>query len=318
MITTLQQFAGNERTLSAVQTMLQADRVPQTVMLEGPAGSGRKTLARLMAAGLLCEGETRPCGKCAVCRLVQTGHPDVMEIAPEKDKTAVSVDQIRRVRADAFVRPNQGRCKVYILCGAVRPEAQNAFLKILEEPPAGVYFILLCRHAGDWLETVVSRATLLRLGPVTWQQAQTALPALGLPVDDETRLRLEQSGGLLGELIAPAGKTDPAAAARACAMALAQNDPPAFLVATAGAAGERAQHAPVLEALYALLHGALRHRATQAPASAEETALAKRLSSQQLLAAGQAVQAALDRLPYNPNGTLLFTALCARLFHTQS
>ena len=164
MITTLQQFAGNERTLSAVQTMLQADRVPQTVMLEGPAGSGRKTLARLMAAGLLCEGETRPCGKCAVCRLVQTGHPDVMEIAPEKDKTAVSVDQIRRVRADAFVRPNQGRCKVYILCGAVRPEAQNAFLKLLEEPPKGVYFILLCQSAKGLLPTIISRCSMINLG----------------------------------------------------------------------------------------------------------------------------------------------------------
>ncbi len=116
--------------------------------------------ARALAAALLCRGETPPCGSCRACRKVSRGiHPDVIWVERLPDKTQLSVDQIRQVRADAYVRPNEAPRKVYVIRRAwqMNAAAQNALLKVLEEGPVYAVFLLLAPNDAALLPTIRSR-----------------------------------------------------------------------------------------------------------------------------------------------------------------
>lgn len=135
-------------------------------LIAGGDGDGRAALAGRMAAAYLCEGEDAPCGACRACRKVAAGaHPDVAYTAPAPDKQEIGVDQIRALRADAYIRPNEGRRKVYIIdpADAMNPAAQNALLKVLEEGPAYAAFLLCAAQPGLLLDTVRSRCEQLPL-----------------------------------------------------------------------------------------------------------------------------------------------------------
>lgn len=129
--------------------------------------------ARELAAAALCRGEPpRPCRACRDCRQVFRGtHPDVTAVERRTDKAGklrkeILVEQIRALAADAAVGPNQGAARVYIFpeAEAMNASAQNAFLKLLEEPPARTHFLLCAEDPERLLETVRSRCALLRLG----------------------------------------------------------------------------------------------------------------------------------------------------------
>lgn len=137
-------------------------------LLTGGSADSRAALARRLAAAYLCEGERPPCGACRACRKVSADtHPDVSRTAPAPDKREIAVDQIRSLRADAYIRPNEGRRKVYIIdpADAMNPAAQNALLKVLEEGPSYAAFLLLAERPGLLLDTVRSRCELLALPP---------------------------------------------------------------------------------------------------------------------------------------------------------
>lgn len=319
-MTQLTQFAGNRRTVGALQTMLEQHRVPQTMIFEGPVGSGRRTLARLLAAGLLCEQSRPPCGSCDACRKVLGGiHPDVTAVEPLSGKAAIGVDQIRQVRNEAFVLPGEGRCKVFILRGALNDAAQNAFLKILEEPPAGVYYILLCVHRNELMDTVLSRAVTFSLGSVSFEEAVPVLEAAGLPLDENTRARFAESGGILGNLLSQDHRLSAAGdIAAAAARAIAQDSREAFLRAVAPAVEDRNLYSPVLDGILRLLRDGLTVQLGRPPEDSPYTEctqlLARRLTRSRMLAVGQLITKEQTKLLFNPNGWLFFTALCAGLF----
>ena len=126
-----------------------------------------------LAAAMLCEGEgeKRPCGNCRHCRKSLRGiHPDVMVITRPVDdkgrmKKEIQVEQIRSVISTALIMPNEAEKKVYIIrdAGAMNDNAQNAFLKLLEEPPWFDGFILVTENARLLLETVRSRCVTINL-----------------------------------------------------------------------------------------------------------------------------------------------------------
>ena len=137
-------------------------------LITGWSGDSRAALARRLAAAYLCQGERPPCGKCPPCRKAAAGtHPDVAYTAPAPDKREIAVDQIRALRSDAYIRPNEGRRKVYVIdpADAMNPAAQNALLKVLEDGPAYAAFLLLADQPGMLLDTVRSRCELLALPP---------------------------------------------------------------------------------------------------------------------------------------------------------
>lgn len=137
-------------------------------LITGGSGDSRAALADRLTAAYLCERPNPPCGQCRACRKVGGGaHPDVYRAAPAPDKRELTVDQIRALRADAYVRPNEGRRKVYLInpADAMNPAAQNALLKVLEEGPSYAAFLLCAAQPGLLLDTVRSRCELLALPP---------------------------------------------------------------------------------------------------------------------------------------------------------
>jgi len=153
-------------------------------MIVGPESARRKQTVTTLAASLLCPTETAPCGLCRNCQKAYAGiHPDMIFI--ERQPTAkgplhqnLLVDQIRDVAKDAVVSPNEAIRKVYILPEADRmnSDAQNALLKILEEPPAHTAF-LLCTPAGDALLPTV-RSRCIRVDDFSREEALPPLSDL--------------------------------------------------------------------------------------------------------------------------------------------
>ena len=134
-------------------------------ILSGPAGSGRHTLAGLLAAALVCTGGGEaPCLSCSGCKKALGNiHPDVIRAGGAGDE--LNVARVRAIRSDAYIRPNEAPRKVYILENAqdMNPSSQNALLKLLEEGPAYAAFLLLTDNAAALLATVRSRCQVLTL-----------------------------------------------------------------------------------------------------------------------------------------------------------
>ncbi len=148
------------------------ERASHAYIAASPSGDERERAARGLAAALLCEGAgDRPCGRCRSCRKSLAGiHPDIVSIAPALDaegrkKRGITVDQVRAVVADAQVMPNEAARKVYIFHDAdtMNPSAQNAMLKLLEEPPESAAFVLCAGNPQLLLPTVRSRCAMLRI-----------------------------------------------------------------------------------------------------------------------------------------------------------
>lgn len=131
---------------------------PHTVLVEHD-GEEALRFAREAAAALLCG---KPGCTCGACRRVREGfHPDVQTL--DRENRDIAVDDVRAMRRDAYVAPLESGRKVYIILHAqnMNGAAQNAALKLFEEPPAGVYFILLCDNAQALLQTVRSRCVTI-------------------------------------------------------------------------------------------------------------------------------------------------------------
>jgi len=165
----LSALRGNERLKEQLSRQERGRGLSHAYILSGPAGSGRHTLARLLAGAMLCTGRgERPCGKCPACVKVTKGiHPDVSSVTGPEEGKPITVDRVRQLRADAWIRPNEGERKVYLLEGAdqMNASAQNAMLKLLEEGPPYAVFLLIAGNAGGLLQTVRSRCEELTLTP---------------------------------------------------------------------------------------------------------------------------------------------------------
>lgn len=154
---------GNTRLKENLTSSLARGRVSHFYLISGPEGSGKHTLAKLLAAAILCRDPRRPCGACGPCRKVMDGnHPDVITVDDPEHKT-VAVKIVRKYREDVFIRPNESEYKIYIFPQELGIEGQNALLKILEEPPKYGVFILLTDNPEKLLPTVRSRCTELAL-----------------------------------------------------------------------------------------------------------------------------------------------------------
>lgn len=154
--------------IQTVRRLARRGRLSHAWLLTGPAGSGKHALARTLAQALVCTGEERPCGVCPHCKKAERGiHPDVIAVSPAAGKRDIVVDQVRALRADAYVRPNEARRKVYLIdpASALNDSAQNALLKVLEEGPDYAAFLLIAEAAGQLLPTVRSRCEQLSLLP---------------------------------------------------------------------------------------------------------------------------------------------------------
>ena len=197
----LKELVGNEALKRSVAGM---ERPPHAVIISGVQGSGRHTLARILAQAHVCTGAEPPCGVCRECRLAAQGiHPDVLGLERfvsegDRDKD-VKVATVREIRADAQITPNQAERKVYVIDRPMNLNAQNAMLKLLEEGPPYAAFLILTENSASLLETVRSRCAQLRMGPVSDAEALEWLQRR-FPDREEQTLRsaVRAAEGVLG------------------------------------------------------------------------------------------------------------------------
>ena len=156
---------GNEEQKRYFSGEIAAGRLSHAYILEGPEGSGRHTLA--LAAATALAGNDPEGGK-----IVRGISPDVKVFGVPDDKKTFTVDVVRALREDASIKPNELSFKAYILENTekMNVQAQNAALKLLEEPPEATYFFLLCENARSLLPTVRSRAPVIRMQRFTNEQ----------------------------------------------------------------------------------------------------------------------------------------------------
>ena len=193
---------GNERLKENLSRSISRGRISHFYLISGPAGSGKRTLARLLAAAILCKSSSKPCSNCSACRRVLgAGHPDFITIDDPEKKT-VTVDLIRQARADIYIQPNEADHKIYLFPRAqdMGIPGQNALLKVLEEPPKYGVFILLTDNPEKLLPTVRSRCTELTMTalpePVLKDALRQRFPQMGL---DAIAAAVGRSGGFLGQ-----------------------------------------------------------------------------------------------------------------------
>src|SRR5271168_223332 len=209
-------FHGNAETVHRLRDMLGRKRFPHAVVLAGARGSGKYTLALMLAQAMNCltptiaNGLPDFCGRCSNCvriaqaedlearfaeavetreglrdadkkdtRLFVQTHPDVLIIPPDPPQMMIKVDQVRRVIETIYYRPSEARERVYIFTdSAFMKEAANSLLKVLEEPPEFATFFLLSENAGELLPTIRSRSMVF--------------PLAALPVEEVERYLAEQ------------------------------------------------------------------------------------------------------------------------------
>lgn len=159
---------GNEQLKKNLARSISMGHISHCYLISGPEGVGKRTLARLLAAAILCRGAQKPCMTCPACRKVMAGaHPDFITVDDPEKKT-VPVDLIRQARADMYIQPNESDYKIYLFPRAqdMGLPGQNALLKVMEEPPKYGVFLLLADNPNKLLPTVRSRCTELKLLPL--------------------------------------------------------------------------------------------------------------------------------------------------------
>lgn len=259
------------------------ERFPHAVLLEGEPGSGTDRLAADLARAAVCLSTgDKPCGVCAGCVKAAAGsHPDIFTVDGDANPRAFPVDTIRQIRADAYVRPNEAPRRVFVLLGVQNMSeiSQNALLKILEEPPRSVIFILTAVSAAALLPTVRSRVQIFSAAggsmPENWETAERIARAVLAPAEAE------------------------------------------LVFAAAGLAGNRELFRGVLRQLSMLFRDALAGRSggTTVLSGREETAafLSGGLTRRSLMRMMEETEKARAALELNANTALLAADYCARL-----
>jgi DNA polymerase III delta' subunit len=164
---------GQPAALEAISRAVRNERPPQALLLNGPVGVGKTTLALDLAAGLLClaaDPADRPCRACPACRKVEHGnHPDLHRLAPVGPGQQIPVKLVRTLESDLALLPMEGRWRIAIVEAADRlnDDAQGALLKLLEEPPTGAVIVLAAADTAQLRDTIISRCSRIRLGPVS-------------------------------------------------------------------------------------------------------------------------------------------------------
>ena len=284
-------FDINNPIEKSISAALHSRRFPHAVILEGGSVEGRMALAKEVACALVCSsGGIVPCGVCADCKKATAdSHADILIYSVEDKPKAFKVDIVREIRNKAYIVPNEADRKVFILENShtMGVEGQNAILKILEEPPAYVNFILLCSSKSGFLPTVLSRSAVYNLG-----QAHSA-----------------ESDELPREKVL-------AAATEVAKAVAAVNDIEIVKAASVFEKDQKLLRAtlPVIQEVFA---AALRTKYSAEDGENEfgeiPAMLASRLSRRELLELTEASDSLMNSLKLNANHNLMVTALCTKL-----
>ena len=207
-------FLGNESIKNRLSHDVELGSVSHAFIFEGNEGSGRHTLARLLACAISCQnrsGASILCGKCDVCKKILSGRsPDIINLGIAADRVTVGIEAARLIKDSIHIFPNDLPIKMYIIDDADKMtlQAQNALLLSLEEPPQYVIFVLICRDSSTLLETIKSRAPIFRMEKLSADAIEAYLidkHQKARQIKDESPEEFKEmllaSGGTLGKAI---------------------------------------------------------------------------------------------------------------------
>ena len=278
---------GNDRTRDRLGEDVEHGTLAHAHLIVGDSGSGKRTLAREIAAALNCEmlsdgAMPLPCGMCSSCKRIKNEqHPDV-KYQRRADKATLGVDEIRLLREDMYLSPTESKYKVYIIEEADRmtPNAQNALLKVLEELPSGTVILLLCESPDKILTTIKSRAQLTRMQRFSDERLRELLldidsGARAMATADPEKLSgiITSAGGRLGrarELLSSRSAKEIAEAREATEKIISALDPrepySALYLALSELPSQRAEFSEALEMLLSALRDLIAIKTARAPA----------------------------------------------------
>jgi DNA polymerase III subunit delta' len=204
---------GHERIRDLLGRALAAGRLPPALLLVGPRGVGKQTLATAVARALLCpDGASLgdACGRCPGChRSGKALHPDLFQAEPEGATLTLKIERVRELVREIDARPFEATARAFVIDDAhtMTEQAQNALLKSLEEPPPTSHVMLVTPSPQTLLPTIRSRCQTVRLGPLPAALLERELLARLSLSPAEARLRVSVSGGSLGQALAFEGET---------------------------------------------------------------------------------------------------------------
>ncbi len=196
-------LVGNDKINLSVSNFTAEKRIPHAILIEGEFGTGRHTLAKFLANTIVCDSVSA-CGECKNCRLVSSNsHPDIMIISPEDKKKNIAVSQIRELREEAYIKPHSAKKRVFVIdcADTLNIQSQNALLKILEEPPETVMFILIAESKASFLDTIISRCVVLTLNSPEFSVALQYIKSKTDYSDDAIKLALSSVKNNIGRAL---------------------------------------------------------------------------------------------------------------------
>ena len=268
--------------VQALENAIKTGRIPHGVVLESKQPQLKKKYVMLLSSWAVCVDNNKPCLQCNQCSKASTGnHPDIYTAQLFGKNEVVNVDEIRKICSDAYIKPNEADTKVYIIPNAdkMQQQAQNAFLKVLEEPPQNILFILCCTSAQQLLGTIRSRVVVYNL----------SLPEFS---DEDTKKVLDK--------------------AEEIATAIPKNKGYELLKAI-GSLTDRGFAKQVMEQLLPIVNLAIKSRILNTDCTASAEILRDNIDTQNLIKIVDIIDTAQKRLNSNINMNLFMSWFCAEL-----
>lgn len=196
------EFFGNESAVKSLKNAVEKGRISNSYVFEGIGGIGKRLCAEIFARSIVCESSNKPCDACPSCKKAKTyNHPDILYLEKPKDKASIGVDDIReKILNEVYLKPYLSDRRIFIIDDgdALSVEAQNALLKVLEEPPDNVSFIICVKSTDRLLNTVLSRSFVVSFFPLSSHEIYSYIKNDNIQ-DKDIELIARLSQGSIGE-----------------------------------------------------------------------------------------------------------------------
>lgn len=194
---------GHNNIINSLKNAVKKDNIAHSYLFEGPKSIGKMKLAKVFAKALLCHSDGEgPCNICSSCKKFESGnHPDLF--IEDSQGSSFKKEDVEKIQENIKTLPYEGKKKVFILSeiDKMTPQAQNSFLKTLEEPPAYVVILMTVTNSYSLLPTIVSRCQILKLTPIKNEVIEESLINQYNIPREEAKIITSFSSGIIGKAI---------------------------------------------------------------------------------------------------------------------